>query len=446
MLDIEPFLTAYDPTDLPGGSIDPLGFDRGYELFADKILPGLTNVASRPRYFSVLCAGVWIADQAGGSGSSRPAEQRAHRLEGVLRLERFWALANVLAAQKASIEGLDVGGVRGVRYVQRHVGILEERGARESKADFPLLSRQMPYGVVGIYGAVSDGMRLLNRDSMTLTDGLGEPLAEAFIEETGLPDSIAKAVQEARAVSLSTLTDWGTRAHISGKACLKEAACLKNALQQNPTRWRMAQWLVNHPWVEEDSELRRLERIARSLEGGHEDADLLEAIRAIVAFERCYRLALLGFWRLLWRCRECEPYVVALDDIEKDPVLMGLGAQLRVAHDELARCLQSGATENFRRDLHRLTDVLRFLERAAQSTEVRPFVEALLQRHTDVQRAKIAGGRPKMPWLEVHDEKIRPTIGQALRIDKEPTTVDQMGPHIYRVGTAQALLQAAGIA
>jgi len=50
-------LTAYDPTDLPGGSIDPLGFERGYLFLADKILPGLTNVASRPRYFSVLLEG-----------------------------------------------------------------------------------------------------------------------------------------------------------------------------------------------------------------------------------------------------------------------------------------------------------------------------------------------------------------------------------------------------
>lgn len=39
------FLTAYDPSDLPGGSLDPLGFERGYLCLADKILPGLTNVA-----------------------------------------------------------------------------------------------------------------------------------------------------------------------------------------------------------------------------------------------------------------------------------------------------------------------------------------------------------------------------------------------------------------
>jgi hypothetical protein len=56
------FLTAYDPSDLPGGSLDPLGFERGYLFRADKILPALTNVADRPQYFSVLCAGALIGD------------------------------------------------------------------------------------------------------------------------------------------------------------------------------------------------------------------------------------------------------------------------------------------------------------------------------------------------------------------------------------------------
>ena len=34
---IQLFLTAYDPSDLPGGSLDPLGFDRGYLLALCKL-------------------------------------------------------------------------------------------------------------------------------------------------------------------------------------------------------------------------------------------------------------------------------------------------------------------------------------------------------------------------------------------------------------------------
>jgi hypothetical protein len=98
---IEPFLTAYDPSDLPGGSVDPLGFDGGYALLADKILPGLTNVANRPRYFSVLCAAIAISDERGGRRDNEcPRECRARRLETILRAERFWTLACVLASLK----------------------------------------------------------------------------------------------------------------------------------------------------------------------------------------------------------------------------------------------------------------------------------------------------------------------------------------------------------
>ena len=78
------FLTAYDPSDLPGGSLDPLGFERGYLFLADKILPGLTNVADRPRYFSVLCAGASLAevtggDLYGGAGRGDPPDLRSPR-------------------------------------------------------------------------------------------------------------------------------------------------------------------------------------------------------------------------------------------------------------------------------------------------------------------------------------------------------------------------------
>lgn len=446
MSDIQPFLTAYDPSDLPGGSLDPLGFDRGYIFLADKILPGLTNVASRPRYFSLLCAGIKIADQAAGGNSSRPNEHRAYRLECILRLERFWTLANVLATQEAGEEKLDLGGVRGVRYVQSFAGRLTERGAKDTSADFRLLSRQMPYGAVGIYGAVSDGMRLINRDSLTLTPDLGDVLGDAFLDETAMPKVLRRAVQEKNAVvPLATLAEWGRRAHISGHVGAREGACLEDALQQNPTRWRMAQLLVKHPWLENDTELGRLKRIANDLAQGHKDPDLLEALLAILPFEQCFRLALLGFQRLLWQCREHDPYVVTLGDIDKDEVFANLGAQIQTAYHTLAEHLRTSSDPAFCKDLHRLEDIRRFLEQATQSSEPRPLVLALLERHRKVQQAKITGGRLKTPWLELTGEQIRPTIGQAMRLEHEPTTLEHTTPHTYRVGSAQALLSAAGI-
>jgi len=57
---IETFLTAFDPSDLPGTSIDPLGFERGYLFLADKILPGLTNVASRQHVLLSIERILWL--------------------------------------------------------------------------------------------------------------------------------------------------------------------------------------------------------------------------------------------------------------------------------------------------------------------------------------------------------------------------------------------------
>ena len=148
-------LTAYDPTDLPGGSIDPLGFERGYLFLADKTLPGLTNVANRPRYFGLLCAGAQLADV---STSFSPRQAYQARMQSVLRLERLWALANVLARDEAENDQLATSGLRGVSYAERKTeSIYKERSSRTT-GEFKLLSRQVTYGAVGIYGAVAQGM------------------------------------------------------------------------------------------------------------------------------------------------------------------------------------------------------------------------------------------------------------------------------------------------
>jgi len=171
---IETFLTAFDPSDLPGTSIDPLGFERGYLFLADKILPGLTNVASRPRYFALICAGIQLSDDR-SSRSER--EQIIHRQDTILRLERFWALANVLARPEKS------GGVRGVSYALGYAKDLQSRGVSRTTAGYRLLSRQSQYGGIGMYANVADGMHFFNRDDFILTPDLGEVAGEAFQDD-----------------------------------------------------------------------------------------------------------------------------------------------------------------------------------------------------------------------------------------------------------------------
>ncbi len=170
-MDIKAFLTAYDPSDLPGGSIDPLGFERGYLFLADKILPGMTNVAQCPRYFGVLCAGARLAAIDGEASPRRLYEARRAT---ILRLERLWVLANVLAAKQNP--EIALSGLRGVMYAQRHEAQLAEGEASHTGSDYRLLSRQTPYGAIGMYGSVAEGLHLLRRDVLELTPDLGERL------------------------------------------------------------------------------------------------------------------------------------------------------------------------------------------------------------------------------------------------------------------------------
>ena len=164
-------LTAYDPSDLPGGSIDPLGFERGYLFLADKILPGLTNVANRPRYFGLLCAGVKLADV---STTSSPRQAYQDRMQSILRLERLWALANVLARDEVGNDQLPTSGLRGVSYAERKAESISNGRSARTTGEFKLLSRQVTYGAVGIYGAVAQGMHFWDRKTLLPTPDLGD--------------------------------------------------------------------------------------------------------------------------------------------------------------------------------------------------------------------------------------------------------------------------------
>lgn len=435
---IETFLTAFDPSDLPGASIDPLGFERGYLFLADKILPGLTNVASRPRYFALLCAGIQLS---GDSNGRSEREAIRHRHETILRLERFWALANVLARPD------EAGGVRGVTYARDYAADLKSRGATRTTANYLLLSRQSQYGAIGMYASVADGMRFFNRDDFVLSPGLGVDAAEAFQEETGLPAVLCRAITDPEGkldVSLSTLADWGERAHVESDVQSREAACLRDALHFNDVRSRMAATLLDHPArTDSELELDRLSRVLRTLNRNKQHEDLREAIACILAYEDCYRHALLALERILWLCRHHSAASVTLTELATDSVLRFVKENLSSRVRRLVDALDQGTTPGFRENLDRLSDVRRFLEVASGATaDHSTFIDALVNRHTDVQHGKFDRGRRKMPWLERNDARINLTMTRAGGMNREAAQPAHITPHPYRLAAADALISA----
>jgi hypothetical protein len=432
MLAIEPFLTAYDPSDLPGASVDPLGFDRAYQFLADAILPGLTNVANVPRYWSVLCAALALSDE-GAPGAETHKQKLARRREGVQRLERFWALACVRAAAKSGGE-LPASGIRGLRYVRREIERQGER-ATSSDGDFKLLARQVQYGLLGIYGAVAERLSLVQGD-LELHPELGRQLADAFREETRIPRELEQSMLDGREVELSALEDWGARAHHRLAPNAKEGSVLKGAFQLHDVRRRMGNLLEAHPFSDFHDEQARLNAIRVAVADAPNDGDLRDALAAIGLFEVCFRAASLAFQGLLHRVQQGA----ALD----------LDVAARLPAVELARDAIAGQVElldpvlnssvHLRGGAGRWGDALGFLKDLAHTPHGGAFVLCILARHREVQYGKFDRGVRKTPWLEVLGATVRLTLSEAQRVTREPTSLDQVAPHEYRTWTAERLL------
>jgi hypothetical protein len=430
-----PFLTAYDPSDLPGGSIDPLGFERGYLFLADKILPGLTNAAGRPRYLSAICAASLLAPPATGNERS-DVRTRAER---VLLFERFWAAANVLVSEQDP--ALSASGIRGVTYAQAHVARLKEGESRVTDANFKMLAQQERYGAIGIYANVAGYLRLLNRPAMLPTQDLGERLGQAFLHETGAPSKLRSIIRDGGgAISVGALRDWGRTAHVAAPVGRMEGGCLMEAFVRDSFRSRIADLLVQVPAIEEDSELLRLTRMRKVASRRPEFVDLREAMDAILAFERCYRLVLLGFERVLWLCK--ADGAIKATSVARDPVISRCSEKISGAAQEFQVALASGTTEEFRRDLDRLNDVKVFLSTAAEANQTIQFVETLLDRHADIQRGKFDRGRRKLPWIERRLGSYELTLSQIGETRGEPKSVDSIRPHEYRLAVADRFIAA----
>lgn len=441
---LEPFLTAFDPSDLPGSSIDPLGFDRGYNFLADRILPGLTNVGRRPRYFSLLCAGASLAQVAGDLPERMQYEAR---LPCVLRLERLWVLANLLGSDEENLSSR--AGVRGALYGRDRLAQLDARGEKRTGTDFELLARQVTYGVVGIYGSVAEGMKLVDRWTLSLTPALGGRLGEAFLSETEVPSGVVKAACHPEVdVSLAQLTEWGRRAHILSPPGAVEAECLGEALHVDGVRSRMAELLMEYPYKSDrETELERLFRIARASATRKDHPDLHEALDLILAFEPCYQAMLLAFERLLWLARQSDTQSVPVAAAAGDSILAEVAAELPAAVRALEQAIEAASTPALTSGMQRLADARQFLQ--AASTAVSggggpgAFLEALVGRHGQVQRGKFDMGRPKLPWIERRGSRFELTLARAGDLRDEPTSVKQVRPHEYRVQSADALIAAA---
>jgi len=426
------FLTAYDPSDLPGGSLDPMGFERGYLMLADKILPGLTNAAGHPRYLGMMCLGVSLTKDV---DAATPQARRAARQETLLRTERYWALANALDTGEAT-----TGALRGVTRAKAEAARVEESGNTRTNDDYRLLLRQARTGVVGMYGIVAESLGFVTPDELRLTPGRGEEMAKAFVEETKMPPDLRKAMQhDTTTVSVESLSQWGQRAHVDGRPKTGEAHWLRVALHENDTRSRMIRRLEATPRRDGENELDWLGRVQRMITRSKgADADLLEFITSILAYEKAFRWALVGFEQLLGLCRRHATGTPALAELANDGVLRDVAA-------ELPRAAQAFGETLTGRVLHggvAMDDVRRFLNDIAGKDKSSAVVDAIFARHSEVQQGKVVRSQRKLPWLEQRDGCLSLTMARSGAQHGEVSAPEHISAHPYRLAAAERFISA----
>ena len=174
--DLHVFWTAYDPLDMAGESIDPLGFMAGYISLADRILPGFTTITHVPRYLSMLCRALQMALESVGETPNVTIRRRLV-IEKIKCFERAWALSCGLVESETAIGRRATENLRGIRTV-RHWFDLNE-GKDKVTASFSLLSNQIRYGGIGAYGAMLEALHLADMRALSLRPS-GEQLAEYF--------------------------------------------------------------------------------------------------------------------------------------------------------------------------------------------------------------------------------------------------------------------------
>lgn len=456
------FLSAYDPAELPGGTVDPLGFTAGYLALADALFPGMTAAAAQATYFPMLCAGLSLAETHGALGGLSVTAARKRRIEIALRFERLWALACALQVEpRASSDAADgaesgdeadqeakVRGVRGIRYVERERRRLEQTRAETTGTEFALLAVQYRYGVFGIYGGVAEGFGLLDKSSLALTAGIGDAIGEGFLDatcEAAERKELARAAAgQMKTIRLKTLKAWGARAHAGAPLRGTARAMLTEALLQDRRRARMFALLervtanCSGPW----SDRLLLEACAAATPAT--EPALFTALEAALAYDAFLRSFTLLFERVLWLCRSTVQDAAEAALVFADPVIVETCAML----GERGAALLATAERLFaagNRDLTlRGRGILELARDATSSADVARTVRAVVARHAKIQRAKREFGRPKLPWLEERGTTFALTSARSGNRSSEPRRADDLRAPDWRFGAALSFLDVLG--
>ncbi len=454
--DFSLFLTSYDPLDLAGGSVDVLGFQLGYIALADKILPGFTTTTIAPRYVSMLCEALRLAQDKYPDLSATPIQLRLQRLEVVKSYERAWALACGLAASQDRIGREAVEALRGITYVRRRLSELSSREKYIRTSTFNLTVNQVRYGGIGAYSAFLEDCHLASMRSLSLRP-LGITLAEAFPKPAGT----LRVDDEDQPLSLEELLNWGRQSHL-GAFVRAEARVMRKALQggeegtwEDSIRWTMLRLMANDN-REGLAEIDLFKSILNGIKRGRFEhlnlpPDCEQQIFAALVILLPYERLSQGFQFLFDAVRATatdEPEVPLNVVAEKSNVLVAYEGVHSAARDLVASL--SRAYEIHRTTSDEIQTVLRdggigaLLPLIRATGSARDMVSLVLDRHRDVQQGKFDKGQRKAAWIrrDTTEGKVRLTAQRhQLSVSDRCANWEQVAWHPYRTFGAQRFIR-----
>jgi len=411
-----PFLTKYDPTEIPGGTIDPLGFFLPYMRLADEWIPGLTNAADQPRYCSMLCRGALIASKHSRKQDLSGIEDRKLRLEIIKRYERIWVLACTIALGKKA-EGM---GLRGITYAQTE--LMRSR----ARTDYTLLGNQLRYGAIGMYAPMSIALELLTKDYVP--EARGVELANVFPFD---PEIDELAVQHKDgSISKDKLLEWGRKVRV-GKLLAQEKRILRDALNSNPKRKIALNLLETVPRT--INELDRLRQIRVNLSHTKNRTDLEETrvklLDVIARFEYFYNLSISAFNLIRWNATKTGS---GWNSLSPDNFL---SKQLPIAKKSAETFLGLKAAMQFVFRDTQASEIFRSPIELAKKTQLcssaSEWVNILVGHHKEVQHGRFGESTEKAAWLFKNNDLV--FVGaNRYKLNTPVTSNYEIEPHSYK--------------
>jgi hypothetical protein len=441
------FPTAYDPLDLVAGSIDPLGFLKGYLALADRFLPSFTTVTTVPRYLPMLCAGLKFAQKLyPPNWTAEAAKSRSRRLEVLRNFEKLWALGCGLAAETKGEPA--VAGLRGyMRYVKP---FLQANAARSdlSTGDFNLLSNQVRYGGIGTYTQMLHGCHFIDAATLNLRP-MGEKLADCFPAMPGWQPERPNA-----RLAKEALRDWGKQV-CADTITKKEAKLIREGLngaieaeRDDEVRWQCL-LLLKLARAGATAEPECLAKMGELLNGSSNKSwawTQLSAIVSIIApFERLYQSLLFLFDELRAAATEELAGFQVLSLNKKSSAKAALVAAIE-SNRSLKANIERGGKVNAAVTLSIVQAMqesgITALADDVSSTGIADAAHALLRRHFAVQSGKFDRGQPKAPWIRLTNGTAHVT-SQRYQLRRESHAKDwrAISPHPYRTWAAAQFIE-----